>query len=38
MKDGWEYRQYLDFLNHLFIQLMCDEKYIISTVKGKHNA
>jgi len=38
MKDGWEYEQYLDFLNHLFIQLVCDEEYITSIAKGAHNA
>lgn len=38
MKDGWDYMQYIDFLNYLFIQMMSDEPYTLYTVKGKHNA
>ncbi len=38
MKDGWEYEQYLDFLNYLFIQMMSDEPYTRYKLKGAHNA
>ena len=38
MKDGWDYEEYINFLNYLFIQMMCDEEYTLYTVKGQSNA
>jgi hypothetical protein len=27
MKDGWDYEEYIDFVNYLVLQMMIDEDY-----------
>lgn len=34
MKDGWDYEEYIDFLNHLFLQELCDMEYLSFTLNA----